>query len=730
MASLQTPEPLEPGIGSRSVAHRIARIPSGRRMKYVIVLFWLAVILVGGTMAGKLQSAENNDASAWLPAKAESTQALKLQATFMSRNIYPAVVVYSRPSGITQADRIKAAADARAFARLHGVHDRVTGPAPSADGKAIVTVAAADLGNRGWNGAATFVDAVRKIAANGSPGLSVHITGPAGNAADSGKAIKGIDGTLLYATLAVVIVLLLLTYRSPVLWLLPVLSAGVALITAEAVIYLLATHAGLTVNAQSAGILTVLVLGAGTDYALLLIARYREELRKHSDRHEAMAVALRRAGPAIIASAGTVTAGMLCMLIAESNATQGLGPVAAIGIAVGLLAIITLLPALLVIFGRWLFWPLRPKYGSVDVAASGIWARTGNAIGRRPRSVWIVTALVLGGLAIGITGLRADGLSAKDSFRTAPDSVVGEQVLARHFPAGAGQPVVVIGRAHAAPQLAAALSGPAGISSVSKPAIKDGLAYLEGTLVSAPDSQAAYTTIDRVRANVHAVPGADAKVGGATATSLDSRRIATHDRNVVIPVVLLVVLVILALLLRAMVAPVILIATVVLSFAAALGASALLFTHVFGFAGADASLPLYVFVFLVALGIDYNIFLMSRIREESARVGTRRGTVVGLAMTGGVISSAGAVLGGTFAMLGTLPMVMFAEIGFAVAIGVLLDTLVVRSVLVTALTLDIGRRMWWPGRLASRDGYAQPAPPSGPGVTGRRDAEALPARGH
>jgi putative drug exporter of the RND superfamily len=288
----------------------------------------------------------------------------------------------------------------------------------------------------------------------------------------------------------------------------------------------------------------------------------------------------------------------------------------------------------------------------------------------------------------------------------------------------------VIGRAQAAPQLAAALSGTSGISSVSKPVIKDGLADLEGTLVSAPDSQAAYTTIDRVRANVHAVPGADAKVGGATATSLDSRRIATHDRNVVIPVVLLVVLVILALLLRAMVAPVILIATVVLSFAAALGASALLFTHVFGFAGADASLPLYVFVFLVALGIDYNIFLMSRIREESARVGTRRGTVVGLGMTGGVISSAGAVLAGTFAMLGTLPMVMFAEIGFAVAIGVLLDTLIVRSVLVTALTLDIGQRMWWPGRLASRDGYAQPAPPSGLGVTGRRDAEALPARGH
>jgi putative drug exporter of the RND superfamily len=729
MASTPSPEPLEPGTGSRSMAHRIALIPSGRRMKYVVVLFWLAIIAVGGTMAGKLQGAEKNDSSAWLPAKAESTQALNLQAKFMSRNIYPAVVVYERPSGITKTDRVQAAADARAFAQLYGVHGRVTGPTPSSDGKAIVTVAAADLGNRGWNGAATFVDSVRKLAGHDAPGLSVHITGPAGNAADSAKAIKGIDGTLLYATLAVVIALLLLTYRSPVLWLLPVLSAGAALVTAEAVIYLLATHAGLTVNAQSAGILTVLVLGAGTDYALLLIARYREELRRHPDRHEAMAVALRRAGPAIIASAGTVTAGMLCLLIAESNATQGLGPVAAIGVAVGLLAMITLLPALLVIFGRWLFWPLRPGYGSADLAASGIWARTGNAIGRRPRSVWIVTALLLGGLVIGITGLRADGLTAKDSFRTTQDSVVGEQVLATHFPGGAGQPVTVIGRAQAAPQLAVALSGTSGISSVSKPVIKDGLAYLQGTLASAPDSQAAYSTIDRVRAHVHAVPSADAKVGGTTATNLDSKRIATHDRNIVIPVVLVVVLLILALLLRAVVAPVILIATVVLSFAAALGASALLFTHVLGFAGADASLPLYVFVFLVALGIDYNIFLMTRIREESVRVGTRRGTVAGLAMTGGVISSAGAVLAGTFAMLGTLPLVMFAEIGFAVAIGVLLDTIVVRSVLVTALTLDIGRRMWWPGRLASHDRDAQAHDWTGSGVSGPLDTEALPTRG-
>ena len=683
-----------------SAAFRIAAVPSGRRMKYVIVVLWLVVIAVGGALAGKLQGAEKNDSSAWLPAKAESTQALNLQDRFVSRNVFPAVVVYQRATGLTQADRAKAAADARGFAAVAGAGGRVAGPVQSRDGKAIETIVSADLGNNGWNGAATFVDSVRKVAATGAGGLSVHITGPAGSAADSAKAFKGIDSTLLLATLAVVIVLLLLTYRSPLLWLLPVLSAGVALTAAEAVIYLLATHAGLTVNAQSAGILTVLVLGAGTDYALLLIARYREELRRHPDRHEAMAVALHRASPAIMASAATVAVGMLCLLVAQSNATRGLGPVAAIGIVVGLLAMITLLPALLVIFGRWIFWPMRPKAGSADPSSRGVWARTGMAIARRPRAVWMVTAVVLGGLALGLTGLKADGLTAKQSFRTTPDSVIGEEVAAKHFPAGAGQPVVVIGNAQAAPRLATALAGTPGISSATRPVTRGGLAYLEGTLASAPDSQAAYTTVDRVRSAVHAVPGANAKVGGSTAISLDGERTARHDRNLIIPVVLVVVLLILSLLLRSVVAPLILIATVVLSFAAALGASALLFTHVLGFAGADASFPLYVFVFLVALGIDYNIFLMTRIREESAAAGTRRGALIGLAATGGVITSAGAVLAGTFAMLGTLPMVMFAEIGFAVALGVLLDTIVVRSVLVTALTLDVGGWMWWPGRLA------------------------------
>ena len=691
-----------------SRARRIAEIPAGSWTKWLVVGFWLVVVVVAFPLSNKLMGAEKNDASAWLPANAESTQVLDLQSHFQSPNIFPAVVVYDRASGLTAADRAKAAADARSFAGLGGVGaGQVTGPIGSADGKAIQTIVSVNLGSQGWNGAATAADSIRAITLSDADGLTSHITGPLGNAADSSKVFKGIDSTLLYATLAVVIVILLITYRSPVLWLLPVLSAGVALITAEAVVYLLAAHAGLTVNAQSAGILLVLVFGASTDYALLIVARYREELRRHDRRHAAMAEALRRAGPAIIASGSTVIVAMLTLSVAELNSTKSLGPVLAIGVAVGMLAMITLLPALLVIFPRGVFWPYKPAYGSAEPTTRGLWARVGWAIAPRPRLVWVTTVVVLGVLALGLTGLKASGLTSAQSFRGHPDSVIGEAVLAAHFPAGAGQPVVVIGSQNAAAALRSAFAATPGIAGVTPPAARAGHAYLEGTLTSPPDSAAAYATIDRVRAAVHAVPGADAKVGGNTAINLDVQRASAHDRNLIIPLILAVVFIILALLLRALVAPLILTATVVLSFAAALGVSAFVFNHVFGFGGADTSFPLFVFVFLVALGVDYNIFLMTRVREEASRRDARHGALTGLAATGGVITSAGFVLAGTFAVLATIPATFLTELGFTIAFGILLDTIIVRSVLVTALNLDLGRWMWWPSKLAHKP---DPAP--------------------
>ena len=680
---------------------RVISFICGRRSKWVIVVFWLLIVAVLGGMAGKLQGAEKNDASSYLPGSSESTQELNEQAVFQSKDYNPALIVYVRDSGITAADLAKAQTDARSFATLPVVDGRVAPPVVSQDHKAIQTVVGSNLGyNADISG---FINSVQATAEKNADGLSIYVGGPAASANDELKIFKGIDSTLLYSALGVVIVLLLLTYRSPVLWLLPIISAGVALASSEAIIYLLTQHANLTVNGQSGGILVVLVIGASTDYALLLVARYREELRRHEDRHQAMAVALHRAGPAIIASGLTVITGMLCLLAAESNDISGLGPVAAVGVAVGLIAMITLLPALLVIFGRWMFWPVRPRYGSAEPTSRGVWARVGNAISRSPRVVWVVTALLLAAGSLGLIGFKFGTLTTAQSFRGTQASVSAQNVLEEHFPAGSGQPVQVISTAASADAVHAALAGTPGIASVTPPVTKDGLAFVQATMTPAPDSPAAYTLVDTIRTTLHAIPGAEAKVGGGTAVNKDVGSAAAHDRNLLIPLILGVVLLILALLLRAIVAPLLLIATVVLSFGASLGISALFFRHVFGFAGADTSVPLLVFVFLVALGIDYNIFLMTRVREESVRSGTWRGALTGLAATGGVITSAGLVLAGTFAVLGTLPLVEFTEIGFAVALGVLIDTIVVRSVLVTALTLDVGRHMWWPSALSRRE---------------------------
>jgi putative drug exporter of the RND superfamily len=685
-----------------SGARRIAALPGGRWTKWVVLGFWIAVFAVAGPLAGKLNSAQQNDASSWLPKNAESTQVVDLAKKFTPSDVFPVLVVYERTGGpVTAADRAKVAADMQRFAGIQDVTGKVLGPIPSQDGGALQVVVPVKVNSEGngWQQLTPRVEQMRSIAHANAGDLHAYVTGPGGYFADFANVFSGFDTTLLYITATIVVVILLLTYRSPVLWILPLTCVFVALTAAQAVIYLLAKHAGLTVNGQSAFILTVLVFGAGTDYALLLTARYREELRRHADRHQAMAVALGRAAPAIIASGSTVILSLLTLLVAELASTKSLGPVMAIGVAVGLLAMITLLPALLVIFGRWIFWPRRPTLGSEEPTEHGLWARIGRRMARRPRLVWVVTAAVLGVMALGLTGLKAEGLQNKDAFRTKPESVAGDKVLGRHFPAGAGDPVQVIGRAEAAGQIQSGLAGSAGVTDVKAAVVKEGYAFVEGTLTTPADSQASFRTIDRLRDTMHAIAGADAKVGGGTAVNLDIQRATRHDRNLVVPLVLLVVLVVLGLVLRAVVSPLLLVATVVLSFAAALGVSALAFDHLFKFGGADPSLPLWTFVFLVALGTDYNIFLMTRVHEESQRHGTRRGALVGLAATGGVITSAGVVLAGTFAALGTLPLVFITEIGFAVAFGVLLDTFVVRSVLVTALNLDVGRWIWWPSRL-------------------------------
>lgn len=706
----------------------IAHLVCGRRAKWLVLALWLVVLFLTVPFAQKLSDAQDNDAASWLPGSAESTQVLQISENFRPEQI-PAVVVYARDSGLTAADRAKIEADVRQIKELrdHGilgaetrgpVYDRATDP------RAAEILVPITLTEEGWERIAPAVDSIRDETGKSQGGLAVHITGPGGTSADFSEAFEGIDSTLLFAAMGVVIVMLLITYRSPTLLLVPVVSVIAALFTAQALVYFLAEYGGLTVNGQSAGILTVLVFGAGTDYALLLVARYREELRRHEDRHEAMALALHRAGPAVIASGATVVLSMLVLLTAEMNSTSGLGPVAAVGVAVALIAMMTLFPALLVIFGRWIFWPAIPHLGTADPTARGFWARTGRGIAGRPRMTWCITAAVLVLCSLGLIQLRAEGISNADAFTGKPDSIVGQEVSERYFPAGSGNPLVVISNRQQAEEVARTVAGTRGVVPDSlglppgtKP-VYNGKVLFEATMSDPGDSEAAKQTVERVRDNVHAVPGADAQVGGGTAGLVDMDKATTHDNILIIPLVLVVVLLILGVLLRALVAPLLLIATVVLSFTAALGISALAFRYVFDYAGESTDFPLFVFVFLVALGIDYNIFLTTRIREEATRQGTRPGVLTGLAATGAVITSAGLVLAGTFAALGTLPLVALAEIGFAVALGVLLDTFVVRSVLVTALFLDVGPKVWWPHRLSREDGGGTPHEPAAE-ATGR-----------
>ncbi|MFF4397392.1 MMPL family transporter [Streptomyces sp. NPDC001480] len=688
---------------------KMASLPSGRVAKWVVVLLWTVLLVPALMLAGKLGDVEDNDNSAWLPGNAESTEVVDRAERFQPADTLPAIVIYDRPEGITSADMAKARADAEAFKGIENVVGQPQGPLKARDGKAIQTVVQIHKDKTGWEGIGKVVDAMSDVGEAKAGGLGFHVTGPAGQASDSIKAFSS-GGGLTAVTASVVVLILLLTYRSPVLPLLPLLTVGGALATSEAVIYLLAKNAGLTVNKQTSFILTVLVFGAATDYALLLISRYREELRHHEDRHEAMARALHRSGPAIIASAATVAVSLMLLTLATLNSTQGLGPACAVGVLVGLLAMVTLMPALLVICGRWIFWPVKPSYGSAGAAGEGIWARVGTAVSGRPRIVWIGTALALGVMATGAFGLKADGLSGRDQFTDRPQTAVGEEIQSRHFPAGSGDPVYVVARSASAEQVKAALSGVPGVAAVSTPVVKDDEVFMLGELKEDPSSTAATRTVERARSAVHGIEGADAQVGGNTAVILDTQEAAARDSEVIIPVVLVLVFLILALLLRAIVAPLLLMATVVLSFGAALGVSGLVFDHVFHFAGAEASFPLLAFVFLVALGIDYNIFLVTRVREEALLHGTRRGALTGLSATGGVITSAGLVLAGTFAAMASLPLVFAAELGFAVAFGVLLDTMIVRSVLVTALTLDVGRWMWWPSKLFRQ--HDDPRPPT------------------
>jgi RND superfamily putative drug exporter len=497
------------------------------------------------------------------------------------------------------------------------------------------------------------------------------------------------------------------------LWIIPLLSALFALTLAGGIVYLLAKNDIIDVDGQSQGILSILVIGAATDYALLLIARYREELHHYENRFDAMRAAYKGVWEPILASGSTVAISLLILLFSQLSNTAGLGPVGAIGIVSAMFTILTLLPAFLLIFGRWIFWPRKPLHDGDDHNMSGLWSKVGLSVERNPRKAWVVTGSVLLLFAFASTTLKTDGLGTIDTFTGNPESVVGQKKLETHFPGGQGDPTQVVFSASKIDQMALALKDAPGVTDVSPqlaglpipgqplPEIAEvnGKVILNLTLNRAPDSVEAGNDVPEIRRIAKSVDPS-ALVGGTSAVYFDVRTANAQDNRTIIPIVLLVITLILGLLLRSILSAILLLGTVVLSYFATLGVCALVFNHIFGFPGGDNSFPLFAFIFLVALGIDYNIFLMTRVREESLKIGTRAGVIKGLTVTGAVITSAGIVLAATFAVLGLLPLVPLAQLGFAVAFGVLLDTIIVRSILVPALVHEIGPKVWWPSKLA------------------------------
>ena len=798
----------------------IYAIAAGPRAKWVVFLVWLVGIFIAvgpAQLPTKFTDAEDNESSSYLPGDAESTKALDATKSLQGGELASAVIVYYRESGLTEADLAKIQADVKRMTqrRFEGVvrdgakaagggpqirrpngcagpsttipgqpedYRPFVGPVCSPDGKAAI-VTAYIKGNGESDTILDPVDHWRDLVSDPGGGLEVKITGGAGYSADAIKVFEGINGTLLLAAVSLVIVLLILIYRSPVFLFIPLTAVIFAEMLARSLGYGL-SELGVTINSQSSSIMSVLVLGAGTDYALLIVARYREELHDRLDRHEAMAAAMRSAGPAVLASASTVIAGLLCLMIAKVNGTSGMGPIAAMGVACAALSMLTLLPALLTICGRRAFWPFVPhstqwmaregvtagrfrrrivegsRFGAllpvlggalvvllllpfvilnalitrltrgfvpslilgpldrglfkpyevrrfrherIADETHGFWSRVGRRVASRPARVAAGSVAVL---LVFCTGLAffSTGLTTNNSYTTEVESVEGQKILSRSFPAGASAPTdIIVPARDQVPEIRRAVAQVDGVEAVSGPVAEGNSGVLvQAILKPNPYSTEAFDLIDPIRDAAHGA-AEGTLVGGPTAIEFDVREAAAWDSKVIPPIVLVVVFLILVALLRAVVAPLILIGTVILSFLAALGVGYFAYDVIFGFPGSDPSLPLFAFVFLVALGVDYNIFLMARTREETLTHGTRAGMLRALAVTGGVITSAGIVLAGTFSVLAVLPLVFLTEIGFVVAFGVLLDTFLVRSVLVPSLVELIGPRIWWPSALAREE---------------------------
>ena len=716
---------------------------SHRRLVFaasVVAILWLLISSATGPLFGNLSTVQKNDNSKFLPAGVESSKASDAILKFSDNTInnqFPTLILFEGKAdaakvasanvfvqGLVGKNLVDSKGQLIKDAKGHSISIPISkylapgaqiGAFPSAKNDAILANVPLDSKSAGdilpskKPVLPAIVTTIRYYSTQyaSANGFVTHTTGLGGLFADLFDAFSGLDSSLLLVTGGVIAIILIFVYRSPVLWILPLISAGFALTLAGGVIYELAKHNVITLDGQSQGILSVLVLGAATDYALLLIARYREELHHFEHRVDAMKVAWRGVVEPIVASGTTVALGLLVLLLSQLTNNRGLGPVGAIGIVCAMITILTLLPALLVIFGRWIFWPKRPKNNTEDEKLTGIWSKVAKSTERSPRKFWSAAILVLVILAAFAATLHPNGLSTAQSFTKRTDSVIGQEQLTTYFPGGQGQPTQVVVSADNVQAVTSKLLSIKGVSEVTpqttapgstEAKVVAGKELLNVTLAYGPDTAAAIKLIPSIRSGVHAID-ATSLVGGTTAVYYDIDAATRHDQKVIIPVILLLIAIILGLLLRSIAAALLLLGSVVISYYATLGACSIVFHHMFHFAGEDSSFPLFAFVFLVALGIDYNIFLMTRVREETIKSGTRAGMTKGVTVTGGVITSAGIVLAATFSVLGILPLVFLAELGFAVAFGVLLDTLLVRSILVPALVHSIGPKVWWPSKL-------------------------------
>lgn len=673
-----------------------------RAVPWIVLGLWIAVLAIASPFASKLADVQRDRAVDYLPASADSTQVAKIQDRLPGGEVTEMVVVYHRDGGLTAADKASAAEQIDRIASAH----RLTGEPrgiPSQDGTTLMYPVASTEPGQDEEARDELVNAVRDVA-KGGDGLSVDVGGEGALATDAAEVYNSLDGPLLYTTAAVVALLLILIYRSPFLWLVPLAVAGMADYLSMGVAYGLNQWFGTSVSGQSSGIMTILVFGAGTDYALLLVSRYREELRRIERPYDAMVAALKGCGPAVLASSGTVAAGLLCLLAADLNSSRGMGPLGTVGVLCALAAMLTLLPAILVLLGRRVFWPLVPRYGSTPKARRSLFTAMGSSAGRRPLTVLAVGAVLLGALALGALNLPGS-LKQEDSFTSKPDAVAAMETLARAYPERGTQPITVLTPEGRADETLTSIRGTRGVDTAREGRTGDGWTEISVLATAPPQSAGETATIEALREKLDG-----SYVGGPSAEQLDLKDTNARDRLVVVPIVLLSVLLILVALLRSLVAPLILVAAVVAVWGAALGIGGLVFGPVFGFEGTDPGLGLLSFVFLVALGVDYGIFLMHRMREESLK-GAEPGSaaLTALRTTGGVIASAGLVLAATFAVLTNMPLVPLVELGFVIAVGVLLDTFLVRTYLVTSASVALRRKVWWPGRLSREP--QRPVPP-------------------